>query len=88
MDSYALERDVSLDLRLGDGMSFKTHLQVIDAEATYDTLVRMDFMENNCVNSEFYSTQKGFSRGWILTYSLISLGSKRISMVLNQMKLK
>ena len=28
--------DISLDLRLANGMSFKTHLQVIDAETTYD----------------------------------------------------
>jgi hypothetical protein len=31
--------EVSLDLRLADGMSFKTHLQVIDAETTYDILL-------------------------------------------------
>ena len=36
--------EVSLDLRLPDGMSFKTHLQVIDAETTYDILLGMDFI--------------------------------------------
>jgi hypothetical protein len=41
-----------------DGMSFKTHLQVIDAETTHDILLGMDFMEENCVNSGFYRTQK------------------------------
>jgi len=42
--------EVSLDLRLADGMSIKTYLQVIYAEATYDILLGMDFMEENCVN--------------------------------------
>ena len=51
--------EVSLDLRLADGMNFKTHLQVIDAETTYDILFGMDFMEENCVNSGFYCTQEG-----------------------------
>ena len=37
-----LYKRVSLDLRLGDGMSFKTHLQVIDAETTYDILLGME----------------------------------------------
>jgi len=35
--------------RLEDGMSFKTHLQVLDAETTYDILLGMDFMEEGCV---------------------------------------
>jgi len=51
--------EVSLDLRLADGMSFKTQLQVIDADTTYDILLGMDFMEENCVNSGFYRTQQG-----------------------------
>ena len=34
-----LKAQVSLDLRLADGMSFKTHQQVIDAESTYDILL-------------------------------------------------
>jgi hypothetical protein len=53
------KEEVSLDLRLADGMSFRTHLQVIDAETTYDILLGMDFMEKNCVNSGFYRTQEG-----------------------------
>jgi hypothetical protein len=53
------KRGVSLDLRLADGVSFKTHLQVIDAETTNDILLGMDFMEENCVNSGFYRTQEG-----------------------------
>ena len=36
--------EVSVDLRLADEMSFKTHLQVIDAETTYDILLGMDFI--------------------------------------------
>jgi hypothetical protein len=55
--------EVSLDLRLADGMSYKTHLQVIDAETTYDILLGMDFMEENCVNSGFYRTQEGPCKG-------------------------
>jgi len=51
--------EVSLDLRLADGMSFKTHLQVIHAEITYDILLGMDFMKEKCVNSGFYRTQEG-----------------------------
>ena len=39
-----LQAQVSLDLTLADGMSLKTHLQVIDAESTYDILLGMDFM--------------------------------------------
>ena len=34
--------EVSLDLRLLHGMTFKTHLQVINAETTYDILLGMD----------------------------------------------
>ena len=37
-----LQAQVSLDLRLADGMSLKTHLEVIDAESTYDILLGMD----------------------------------------------
>jgi hypothetical protein len=55
--------EASLDLRLADGMSFKSHLQVIDAETTYDILLGMDFMEENCVNSGFYRTQEGPRKG-------------------------
>ena len=54
-----LQAQVSLDLRLADGMSLKTHLQVIDAESTYDILLGMDFMQKNCFNSEFHRTQEG-----------------------------
>lgn len=36
---------ISLDLGLADGMSFTTHLEVIDAESTYDILLGMDFMK-------------------------------------------
>jgi hypothetical protein len=36
--------EVSLDFSLTDGMSFKTRLQVIDAETTYDILLGMDFI--------------------------------------------
>ena len=46
-----------------NGMSCKTHLQVIDAETTYDILLGMDFMEENCVNSGFYRTQEGPRKG-------------------------
>jgi len=55
--------EVYLDLRLADGMNFKTHLQVIDAETAYDILLGMDFMEENCVNSGFYRTQEGPRKG-------------------------
>ena len=55
--------EVSLDLRLADGMSFKTHLQVIDSETTYDVLLVMDSMEENCVNSGFYRTQEEPRKG-------------------------
>ena len=37
------EGKISLDLRLADGMSSKTHLQVIDAETTYEILLRNGF---------------------------------------------
>ena len=47
---YYTKGEVSLDLRLADGMSFKTSLQVIDAETAYDILLGMDFMEENGVN--------------------------------------
>ena len=54
-----LQAQVSLDLRLADGMSLKSHLEVIDAESTYDILVGMDFMQEHCFNSEFDRTHKG-----------------------------
>jgi hypothetical protein len=53
---YTKEK-VSLDLRVADGMSFKTHLQVIDTEITYDILLLI-FMEENCFNTGFYRTQE------------------------------
>ena len=53
------KRGGSLDLRLADGMSFKTHIQLFDAETTYEILLGMDFMEENCVNSGFYRAQEG-----------------------------
>ena len=37
-----LKAQVSLDLRLADGMSLKSHLEVIAAESTYDILLGMD----------------------------------------------
>ena len=40
-------------------MSLKTHLEVMDAESTYDILVGMDFMQEHCFNSEFHRTQEG-----------------------------
>jgi len=40
-------------------MGRETHIQVIDAETTYDILLGIDFMEENCVNSGFYPTQEG-----------------------------
>ena len=54
-----LQAQVSLDLRLADGMSLKSHLEVIAAESTYDILVGMDFMQEHCFNSEFDCTQEG-----------------------------
>ena len=51
--------EVSLDLRLADGMSFKTHLQIIVAETTYDIVLGVDFMEENCFDSILYRTQEG-----------------------------
>ena len=44
-------------------MSFNTHLQVIDAETTYDFLLGVDFMEENCVDSGFYRTYEGPRKG-------------------------
>jgi hypothetical protein len=41
---YYIKGEVSLDMRLADGMRFKTHLQVFDAETAYDFLLGMDFM--------------------------------------------
>jgi hypothetical protein len=44
-------------------MSFKTHIQLFDAETTYEILLGMDFMEENCVNSGFCRTQEGPRKG-------------------------
>jgi hypothetical protein len=52
------EGEVCLDLRLAHGMSFKTHLQVIDAETTYDILLVMDFMQEKYLNSQCYRRQQ------------------------------